>query len=311
MSSAVLFVLITGSVLAQQPTIKQSLELSAESEPVLTMGDVAITQDELDAHMERLPKEDRAQAIADMDRIDKLLQNLLLKKTLYEAARDNELLKNPKVTFRALYAAADILAEKEMERRIESRLLDDYEQQGRELFLSSPERFRKPPNYSFTHVLVSTSERSEAEAMQRILEVHEQVQDGRDLSELATEYSDDSASVKSGGAYKRKTLESLDSNFARALSRLESPGDLSGPVRSRFGWHIIRLDQRHEPSKRKWEDVREQAMQMARQRHESRISEAYINELLNSDEIKVVPGSIERFQQRHGVESVDAQASND
>jgi len=303
---AALIVLAAGSATAQPSSVTQDLELTIESEPVLTMGDVTITHAELDAHMQRLPKEDRAEAVSDMERIDKLLQSLLMKKALYEAARDDEIHRDPTIAFRALYAAADILADAQMDRHVESQLLEDYERRARELFLSDPDQFRGNPTYSFTHVLVSTGNRSEAEAMRRILEVHEQVNSGKNLEALVSEFSEDNASVENGGAYEKRALDSLDRNFARALSGLASPGDVSGPVRSRFGWHIVRLDERHEPPEPEWEDVRERAIETARRQHENRIREAYASELLDSDAIEVVPGSIERFQKRHGFEPGDS-----
>lgn len=295
-----LLLLYVGSVLAQSEAVEQSLHVSVESEPVLTMGEVNITHGELDAHMRQLPEEDRAQAVASMERIDKLLQGLVFKKALYEAGRDRGLLEDSSVGFQVLLAISDILAETQMERHVESRLLDDYEQQAREMFLANPDRFRGSPTYSFTHVLVSTSSRSEAEAMRRILEAHEKVQSGENLKALVPEYSEDSASKESGGAYDRMSLDSLDRNFARTVSRLETPGEVSGPVRSRFGWHIIRLDERHEPKRPEWEDVREQAIEAARRQHKASIREAYTSSLLDSDAIEVVPGSIERFQKRNG-----------
>lgn len=303
-----LLLLAAGSAAGQTPAVQQQLELSAESEPVLTMGDVVITHAELDAHMQRLPQDDRADAVSDMERVEQLLQSLLLKKALYEAARDNGLLQDPVVTMRALYATADVLADEQMGRRIASRMLDSYEQQARELYLSDPDRFRPGPDYSFTHVLVSTGNRSEAEAMGRILEVHEKVQQGAELDTLVSEYSEDSASAERGGAYREISLDTLDRNFSRALSELGSPGAVTGPVRSRFGWHVIRLDERHEAPVPEWEEAREEAIEMARKQHEGRIREAYIEELLDPDAIEVVPGSIERFQKRHGYDPAAGRA---
>ena len=286
--------------LAQADPIEQSLHVSATSEPLLTMGHVTITHGELDAYMQQLPDEDRAQAVSSVERIDQLLQNLLLKKALYEAGRENGLLEDDIEAFGAIQQVADMLAQREMSRRVESARLDDYEQQAREAFLANPEQFRPAPAYTFTHVLVSTAGRSEAEAMKRILEVHGKVREGSELDALVPDYSDDEASIERQGVYEERTLQQLDRNFARALSRLESPGDVSGPVRSAFGWHIIRLDARHEPDVPEWEKVRTEAIEIARRKHAERIREAYTSELLDSDAIEIVPGSIERFQKRHG-----------
>lgn len=292
--------LVGGGALAQSEPVTQSLKLSAQSEPVVRMNEVILTHAELDAYLGRLPEEDRPQAVSSMERIDKLLQNLLLQKALYEAGKDSDLLDDPTLTFRALYAVADILAKETMNRRVEARLLDSYDQRAKELFLANSDQFRPSPTYSFTHILVSTTDRSESDAMRQILEVHEKFHEGQPLDELVNAYSEDGASAKSGGKYVRRSLDQLDRNFARALQELESPGDVSGPVRSRFGWHIIRLDERHQPGNAKWEDIREEAVAKARRQHEKRIRETYVTELLDPNAIEVVPGSIEKLQRRHG-----------
>lgn len=296
-----------GPAQAQAATGAQQVRLVVESDPVLTMGEVVISQAELDAHMRSLPEQGRARAVADLDRIDQLLQNLLLKKALSARARQAGLLEDPVVAAAALSAVSGVLAEEQLRRHVASHLLDDYQQQARELFLANPQRFApENPRYSFTHVLISTADRTEAEAMRVIIDLLDRIEAGESLEELADEYSDDTAAADSGGSYENRSLDELDRNFARALAELEQPGDISGPVRSRFGWHIIRLDARQQPPEPKWEDVRERALEMARNRHENRIRKAYFAELIDPDAIEIVPGSIERFQKRQGYDAEKA-----
>ncbi len=292
---------------AQQETPENvGLEISYSSEPVVRMGEVVLTHADLDAHMSQLPESDRAQAVSSIERVDKLLQNLLLQKALFEDARDTELLADPAMAALATNRVMTALADEQMKRHVESQLLDDYESRARELYLANPDRFTSRQNYDFTHVLVSTAERTEAEAMRLILELHDRVQNGESLEAVAREHSDDQASKDDGGAYKNHPLNRLDRNFGRALARLEEPGDVTGPVRSRFGWHLIRLDKQHGAETPEWEEVKEQALRYARQEHADRIRQAYVAELLDPDAINVVPGSIERFQKRHGFDPQQA-----
>jgi peptidyl-prolyl cis-trans isomerase C len=48
--------------------------------------------------------------------------------------------------------------------------------------------------------------------------------------------------------------------FEDAVNALKAPGDLSEPVESQFGYHIIRLEERREKSKASYEEVREQLL---------------------------------------------------
>jgi peptidyl-prolyl cis-trans isomerase C len=295
--------LAPGMVAVANDTPEQtSLELSYEVQPVVRMGDVVISHADLDAHLTGLPEADRSRAVSSVERIDTLLQSLLLRKALYNAAVEDRLNSDDSVAAVAATRAMQALADEQMRRHVESRLLDDYETQARELYQADPQQFSNDGGYDFTHVLIGTAEREEAEAMRLILDLHERVQEGESLDALASEYSDDEASRDKGGSYENHSLNRLDRNFARALAALENPGDVTGPVRSRFGWHLIRLDGRNEGGTPEWEDVKEQAKALAKKQHAERIRKAYVGQLLDPDQISVVPGSIEALQKRYGYE---------
>ncbi|MDP2360988.1 MAG: peptidylprolyl isomerase [bacterium] len=63
------------------------------------------------------------------------------------------------------------------------------------------------------------------------------------FSELATAFSQDAASAASGGSIGRTKRGSLVRPYEEAAYRLAA-GEISDPVRSDYGWHIVRLDQR-------------------------------------------------------------------
>ncbi len=67
-----------------------------------------------------------------------------------------------------------------------------------------------------------------------------------DFGDLAGEVSDDDLTRDSGGQLGWFELSSMDPAIATALSGLET-GEVSAPVASPFGWHILRLEDRMEP----------------------------------------------------------------
>ena len=86
--------------------------------------------------------------------------------------------------------------------------------------------------------------------------IYQKVQNGEDFARLAAKYSDDRRSAEKGGEmdwFDRHTFRVTDfSTPAYALKRNE---DISGPIRTDYGWHIIkRLDFKPSP---KMEEVRE------------------------------------------------------
>jgi parvulin-like peptidyl-prolyl isomerase len=97
------------------------------------------------------------------------------------------------------------------------------------------------------HILVAS--RAEAERISR------QVTPGN-FAALAKKFSTDQGSAQQGGDLGSIPAGQLDSDFVRAALALR-PGEISAPVQTRFGWHIIRLiDVRVEP----FEQARQQLL---------------------------------------------------
>jgi peptidyl-prolyl cis-trans isomerase SurA len=96
------------------------------------------------------------------------------------------------------------------------------------------------------HILVRTSEVvSENEARRRLADLRERILNGgADFAQLAKAHSDDAASGARGGELDWIYPGDTVPDFERALQELK-PGELSQPVRTPFGYHLIQvLDRR-------------------------------------------------------------------
>lgn len=94
------------------------------------------------------------------------------------------------------------------------------------------------------HILIKTNELvSEDEARRRLLSLKERLENNGDFAELARLYSEDASSAKGGDLGWISPGDTVP-EFERAMDRLK-PGQISEPVRSQFGWHLIEvLDRR-------------------------------------------------------------------
>jgi parvulin-like peptidyl-prolyl isomerase len=70
--------------------------------------------------------------------------------------------------------------------------------------------------------------------------------------------------------------------FEEAAFALQ-PGEISQPVKTMYGYHIIRLDALIEPQKQPFEDVKEILVSMEREKHEERIRNDYLSSLTTLD----------------------------
>jgi len=93
------------------------------------------------------------------------------------------------------------------------------------------------------HILIKTNELvSENEAQRRLTSLKERLDNNADFAELARLYSEDASNAKGGDLGWISPGDTVP-EFERAMDRL-SPGQVSDPVHSQFGWHLIQVMER-------------------------------------------------------------------
>lgn len=80
-----------------------------------------------------------------------------------------------------------------------------------------------------------------------IYQLYHRLKQGEDFAEIAKEYSDDKGSAANGGELPWFTVGQMVEEFERAAFALKNNGDISKPVKTNYGWHIIKRIDRNEP----------------------------------------------------------------
>lgn len=85
------------------------------------------------------------------------------------------------------------------------------------------------------------SDEVKAEKEKEINELYEELKEGKDFETLARKNSEDHSTASKGGRLNWFSTGQLVKPFETAAFALETPGDYTEPIRTRFGWHIIKL----------------------------------------------------------------------
>ena len=119
------------------------------------------------------------------------------------------------------------------------------------------------------HILIKTNELvSEDEARRRLVSLKERLDNKADFAELARSNSEDASAVK-GGELGWLSPGDTVPDFERAMNELK-PGEVSAPVRTQFGWHLIQvLESRSEDMSRERQRVDARMALRARKSDES------------------------------------------
>lgn len=219
-----------------------------------------------DADIQRLPAEMRAEFASDPRRLSAYLTNLLIVKTLAADARNAGLENDPLLQRRVALEVDRALADMQL-RRIEQAAgkefdakADEYRIKAKEIYLVDKNKFRVPEQISASQIVFDITHHTPDEALALARATREKLLAGADFAATAKEVSDDPTAKVNGGEIGWFARERMDPAFSQAAFDMKNVGDISEPVRSRFGYHLIRFEGRRPATVRSFEDVQAQIM---------------------------------------------------
>jgi len=132
---------------------------------------------------------------------------------------------------------------------------------------------RKGDKINVRHLLIrlQPDEKDETITEQKIKDIRALLDDpNNDFETIAKQYSDDETTKEQGGHLGLFEVENLqEQEFKSAIAGLK-PAQISQPFKTRFGWHILKLNSRQEPREltidKDWEKIELFALNIKRQR---------------------------------------------
>lgn len=197
---------------------------------------LVVTRKEFTEYAAQLSEQDQIEAATEEGR-NELLHRLLQKESLIRVAKERGYMTRPEVEdqLRTLWPhiGALVLAQKavgDVDAAVEKEITENrtvYEWRSRDLA------------HILVRVTADASEGQVADKREEAEEIYRKLEGGADFKKLAGESSEDPGSAKSGGVLGAVREDQLVRPFAEAAFALET-GSYSKPVRTMFGFHIIK-----------------------------------------------------------------------
>jgi len=119
-----------------------------------------------------------------------------------------------------------------------------------------------------SHILVKTDHRSKEEALKLAKEIRAKVvAPHTDFAKLAEELSEDKSAKTNHGDLGFFVANQMDSAFSDASFAMKKKGEISQPVLSQFGYHIIRYQDRKPSFVRSFDEAKDAIMADMRQKY--------------------------------------------
>ncbi|MBC2836213.1 peptidylprolyl isomerase [Paragemmobacter straminiformis] len=208
----------------------------------ITLGELIVMREKLPAQYQQIPDDALFKGL-----IEQAVQQLALEQSVTEGKtkRDELWLKTDARGYMAGKALQSVVTAGVTEEAIKA---------------AYDEKYAKAPDtteYSAAHILVDSEDKAK--------ELKAKIDGGADFAELAKANSSDTGSAVNGGDLGWFGPGMMVKPFEDAVVALK-PGEVSGPVKSDFGWHIIKLNETRVAAKPDLEAVRQELTEALQQK---------------------------------------------
>lgn len=276
--------------------------LAQSTDPVVARrGTATVTLSEVDARVGQLPEDMRAGFMNSPERIEQLIQGLLMDEQLANEGRELGLHERPFFEEEIALATDQILARRRQQELLATLEVPDFEPLAMERYKANPDEFSEPERLDLVHVLIKAVGRTEQDAEALAEKIRQQAASGeKTIEELALEYTDerDARDNRRDGRLKNVRRGTTVPTFEEAAFALTKPGEISPVVKTPFGWHVIKLVERKPAERKPFEQVRGRLIEDLRKDFIERSTKYHIDSL-RSQKIDADPDLVLSLRTRY------------
>ena len=249
-----------------------------ESGKVLaTIDKDKITLEEFEKELDKIPV-NMKMAVATESGKKTFLDNLIIKKLLLKEAAKDKIENEKEFQTRLLDIKTQLLIESLLRKKIASdaQLSDD---EVKKYYEANKEKFKKEREISTRHILLRTEEEAQ--------QIKEKLKNGEDFVALAKQYSIEPTARTSGGDIGFHPKGTLLPEYEEAAFKLTKVGQVSGIVKTQYGYHVIRLEGIKPPASVPFEEVKDFIKQQMAQEKQKELIEKYVDSLKKNAKITI------------------------
>lgn len=271
---------------------------AAGSDALVKRGDLKITQQDFADFFEvAVPSDARAEILKDDARLRRTLAEYYVLRQLALEATEAGYDRDPGFLKQLNHQRNEMLARFYLA-ELARKHKPDLAKLAKERYLDQKASFAVPAEVDASHVLIAINDkRDEKAALARAQEVLAKAKKGEAFDKLAEEYSDDPSAKSNKGDLGFFQADRMVKPFADAAFALKNKGDLSEPVKSQFGYHVIRLNDRKPGRQKPFEEVQAQIEEQIG----AELSKTYIEQELSrvrGYDVKIDDEALKAFQKQ-------------
>jgi peptidyl-prolyl cis-trans isomerase C len=157
-------------------------------------------------------------------------------------------------------------------------------------YKANPDQFQKPEQVRASHILVKVEQDAKPEVVvqkeKQAQTIADRVKKGEDFNKVATELSEDPSAKQNGGDLNFFSKEQMVPEFSTAAFGMKKD-EISAPVRSQFGYHIIKVTDRKAPETVTLEQAKPQLVNYLKQQKKQQEIQKVVGEIRKGADVKI------------------------
>jgi peptidyl-prolyl cis-trans isomerase C len=266
----------TGTTVAAAP--------AERGEVVATYKGREITSTDLLKELERLPAPSRVY-LTQPERRKQFVENMIMNDLLFQEGEKGGIENDPEIERQVTDLRKRLVVQRVMRQYQTPPTITDEEVQ--KYYDANPNLY-STTQVAASHILVKDEETAK--------QIYAELQQHPDrFAALATEKSTDTGSAKKGGELGLFGQGRMVPEFDRAAFALQ-PGQISEPVKTRYGYHIIKVTERKEGERKPFEQVKEQIRTTLRNQRLQEQVDGHFADLKKGADVKIDEAALARVQ---------------
>jgi len=283
------------SAAAQSATNPPTTPRLAPDTPLIVEGGTRVEAADFEGNLLRIPAEKRASFAMSYDRVAAVVDNIFIARSLARRAQEAGLDKDPAVQARMKQVQEAFLADLYVQKLEKEGSVDlDLERRARELYAADKDKYMTDEEAHVEQILIGMVCRTRNAARDLAKKAAAEARAGASFTDLAAKYNDPGEKALRGGDIGTGPVKRLVEPVRVALAKMK-PGDISEPVESQFGMHVLKLVERKPATAKPFEAVKAEIIAGEKARLQKKRVEESVGAIRNSTTVVTYRENVEKL----------------
>jgi len=242
-----------------------------------TIDGEKITLEEFNKELDRIPANMKMLVLTQSGK-QSFLDRYIVKRLLMEEAKKESIEKDKDFQDRLSDIKEQLLIESLLKKKIATNI-NPSEQELKDYYEKNKDKFKTGQEVDTRQILVKTEKEAK--------EIQAKLQKGEDFANLAKTYSIDPSAKATGGAIGFHAKGTLLPEYEAAAAKLTKVGQISSPVKTQLGYHIIQLQGIKPAAYTPFDEVKDFIKQRIVQEKQNDVLEKYVSDLKSKAKITI------------------------